>query len=487
METYSKEIVDELLLVYTSEMQGHVREWLEKVRHELLNWMETHPHKRLHSVRSRMKELSHLRDKIERWPQNNPADKLTKDNFFEKIEDLAGARVLVLYRHDVAIIDHFVYRSDVWRVLRAEANYDKSRPEDERLFEGLGFTRQTPERCLKPKENGYASIHYVLVKKTLDDESAMRSHRKCELQVRTIHEEAWGEFSHEFTYPHDQVDTLASNLIRRLSGLLHQAEDIVSDIRRSPADGRLFRKVHQQLWEGAIERLPPLITFDVVHEMLAELQFMTRSAPLAAVGILVEYGGTRADVERGKTIKGQEIITLGFGEPGNWSEDELQKLYLQAHKAWRGAGENDRNVFKFFVWSPPPSHNDGEPWIVRVPKVFRFFGDQINFRMVKHDAYKEVHRVLREDLKLDLDSGNCVERMQFFLWRTNNTHAGAKLPCRVGVIGKEVTGFYSPSPDPDLLGGMLWLPDAEDDEEGRISKALHAYADVLMAMIPRMG
>ena len=93
IEKYPQGKVDSLLSVYTPDKEGQVREWFGDVRHELLKWMERHPYKRVHSVRARMKERSHLRDKIERWPKTHN-DELTEDNFFEKIEDLTGARIL---------------------------------------------------------------------------------------------------------------------------------------------------------------------------------------------------------------------------------------------------------------------------------------------------------------------------------------------------------------------------------------------------------
>jgi putative GTP pyrophosphokinase len=468
--------IDAVMNIYTSDKQKEVEVWFKDVRHELDKWMESQPRKRVHSVRARMKERSHLKAKIARWHEKH-ATAPTQDSFFEEIEDLAGTRILVLYRHDLAIVDHFVHRSRAWQVLKAEANCDAQRQEDVKFFMDLGFREDRPCRRLRPISNGCSSVHYILVKPGLSPDTAKITPNKCELQVRTIHEEAWGEFSHEFTYPIDQVDTLAKNLIRRLSGLLHQAEDIVSDIRRSPADGRLFRAVHQQLWEGALGRLPPEITFDVVHEMLAEVQFMTRSAPLAAVGILTPYGGTKPNVEHGTPIKADEVITLGLGEPSNWSYDELQKLYLESHAAWRKADPaGNRRVCKFFVWSPPQD-SKAKPWQLDVPPLLQ--GKDTEFWVIRREVYDQLHRQLRAFVGIRDPNGNFLEGMQFFLWRTGGLYEPAELPYRTGTTSKKATGFYSPSPDPDLLGGMLWLPD-EEDEEHKTLKALHAYGDFLM-------
>jgi ppGpp synthetase/RelA/SpoT-type nucleotidyltranferase len=478
----SKVESDKLLELYKPNRNNVKRKdldkWFKGVRDELVIWMEEDQHKRVHSVRARMKDLNHLRGKIERWHEKHAGKKLTEANFFEEIEDLAGVRILVLYRHDVAIVDHFVYRCDKWIVLKAEANYDENRYEDEHFFErDLGFSKETPKRLLQPKR-GYASIHYILVPRTMSPEEAKDTHRKCELQVRTIHEEAWGEFSHEFTYPYDdEVDPLASRMIKRLSGLLHQAEDIVSDIRRSPADSRLFRRVHREIWERPRKsRLPPKITFDVIHDMLAEVQFMTRSALLAAVGILTKRRGKKAGIKFGKAIEAQELITLGFGSPKDWTDDELQKLYLEAHSSWVKSNPGSK-VFKFFVWPPSNPIEPGDVPNVPVPKLFESCSG-VEFLLLKPEAHDKLHEVLGDELKLGLDSGYCLSRIQFFLWRSGDVYKEASLPCREGTPPSDVFGFYGPSCDPDLLGGMLWLSDSDEDKKMRT--ALNAYADLLL-------
>lgn len=463
--------IDYLIGLYLGKLT-EIESWLSKVGDELLNWTKVNPFeptvdKRIHSIRTRMKDQVHLREKLERWSEKNKNKRLAEDNFFKEIEDLAGARILVLYRHDVAIVDHFVYRSEKWKVLKAEANYDENRKEDERLFKGdLGFRPNDRKRLLKPK-SGYASVHYILV----PNSGSRADHYKCELQVRTIHEEAWGEFSHEFTYPRDLVDPLASRLIKRLSGLLHQAEDIVDDIRRSPADSQLFRRVHEQLRFATKDR-PPKVTFDVVHQMVAEIPFLTNSALLAAMCILTKYRGSARTFEFGRTISAEDVITLGFGTPEYWTVDEMKKLYLDAHRQWKKRGSR-RKMFKFFVWRPNKKNGSVK---FEVPKLFQDFGNDIEFILIWPKVYDELQKSL-SNLGVNLNSGYSLSRIQFLLWRSSKPRP-ASLPRRSSVKTTNVFGFYSPSPDPDLLAGMLWLQDKDD----KMLRALRAYADLLMAV-----
>jgi len=55
--------------------------------------------------------------------------------------------------------------------------------------------------CIEERNSMYTSVHYILKP---NRETEMR----CELQVRTLAEEIWGEVSHTINYPHE-VDSVA--------------------------------------------------------------------------------------------------------------------------------------------------------------------------------------------------------------------------------------------------------------------------------------
>lgn len=60
-------------------------------------------------------------------------------------------------------------------------------PEYSKLFDRLGVTPQL-------RESFYTSVHYVF-KPRVDSDIT------CEVQVRTLFEEVWGEIDHTFNYP----------------------------------------------------------------------------------------------------------------------------------------------------------------------------------------------------------------------------------------------------------------------------------------------
>lgn len=144
----------------------------------------------VHSMKSRLKDREHLRDKLLRKIENEGLDfAVTPENLLVKINDLAGLRVLHLYTRQIASID------PVLRTILSEQKYD--------LLEGPFARTWDDESRAFYKECGieaqksptmYTSVHYVVG-------SASRTTVTCEIQVRTLMEEVWGEVDHSVNYP----------------------------------------------------------------------------------------------------------------------------------------------------------------------------------------------------------------------------------------------------------------------------------------------
>lgn len=464
--------VDILVGLYRSN-KNSIESWFKQVRNELQGWTEDCPEKRIHSISGRLKDDDHFRDKIVR-----KGSAWTQSDVFDEVEDLAAMRILTLYRNDLAILDYFIYQSSVWRVLKAEANYDKARYHDNVWFKDLGFTDCNNLRKLKQNDRGYSSIHYILVPKIIQKERWARNcPLKCELQIRTIHEEAWGEFSHEFTYPYDATDPLAGALIKRLSGLLHLAEDMVADIRRAPADGKLFQRAHSLARPPTPSAQP---AFDSVHELIAESYFMNRSAPLAAMALMTKYTGKSTKVEKGTSIGATRIVSLGFGKLDDSGDgDELARLYLDAHKIWKD-DNGQREVAKFFVWPLA----DGKKF--PVPELFVEFSENIELWLVPQLVHEEIVSQIEEALGPRKETFPSLARFQFFLWGDGNgtpPTTAASLPRRQGLTEEKVIGFFAPYRDADLVAGVLWLKDSNDP----VRLILNTYADILLALRSQNG
>jgi len=154
----------------------------------------------IHSIKTRLKNPEHLRDKLSRKMLKCKAEgsdfDITPDNLFVKINDLAGVRILHLYTRQIREIDN-VLRGifDEQRYELIEGPFARTWDDESKAF----FESCNIEAQASPSL--YTSVHYVV-------NSASRTPLTCEIQVRTLMEEVWGEVDHSMNYPHS-VDSLA--------------------------------------------------------------------------------------------------------------------------------------------------------------------------------------------------------------------------------------------------------------------------------------
>lgn len=158
----------------------------------------------VHSVKSRVKDVDHLIDKVRRkWNE----EQITDQNLFEKVTDLAGVRVLHLHTkqfEDIhkAIIKHI--NQGNWTLNEPPIAYSWD-PEATTFFEKIGLTATT-------RESYYTSIHYVVKPYAQTDLT-------CEIQIRTLFEEVWGEIDHALNYPFVTTNLACKEQLRVLAKL----------------------------------------------------------------------------------------------------------------------------------------------------------------------------------------------------------------------------------------------------------------------------
>lgn len=173
----------------------------------------------IHSIKSRLKDAEHLRDKIDRkWNEETP---ISKENIFSKITDLAGVRVLHLYQDQFPRIHNQIMKnveSGDWHLHEPPVVYSWD-PEATEFFKQLDLTT-------KVKPSYYTSIHY-LVKPREDSEII------CEIQVRTLFEEIWGEIDHQINYPHPTDSKACQEQLRVLSKLVSTGTRLADSIYRT--------------------------------------------------------------------------------------------------------------------------------------------------------------------------------------------------------------------------------------------------------------
>lgn len=180
----------------------------------------------VHSVKSRLKDLDHLRDKIIRKWQDGP---IAPEALFSRVTDLAGVRVIHLYSRQftdihTAIGEHI--QQGYWSLHEAPVanSWD---PEATTYFKSLGLTAEL-------RDSYYTSIHYVV-------KPQPQSHLTCEIQVRTLFEEAWGEIDHALNYPTRTEILACKEQIRVLAKLASTGTRLADAIFASAHDaGKRF-------------------------------------------------------------------------------------------------------------------------------------------------------------------------------------------------------------------------------------------------------
>lgn len=182
----------------------------------------------IHSVKWRVKEPSHLRDKLERRAKKAAREgvpfEVTQDNVIDSIHDLAGVRLLHLHMKQVEVIHPRLI------LLFQEEGYIQHEVPDAKtwdleykhLLESLGLT-VTQDQSL------YTSIHYKVRQNS-------KNPRICELQVRTLAEELWGEVSHTINYPHQTESVACKEQLKALARFVSGCSRLVDSIVASHKD-----------------------------------------------------------------------------------------------------------------------------------------------------------------------------------------------------------------------------------------------------------
>ncbi len=175
----------------------------------------------IHSVKSRIKDADHLEDKLLR--QEKKGNNITLTNFFEKINDLIGVRILHLHQEQFNLIHNEILKKiqeGKWTFHEEPKAYTWDL-EAQKTYEDLGIKTEV-------KESLYTSVHYVI---KLNDNASKPI--CCEIQVRSLFEEIWGEIDHTINYPHETESVACKEQIRVLSKLISTGSRLADSIFRS--------------------------------------------------------------------------------------------------------------------------------------------------------------------------------------------------------------------------------------------------------------
>ena len=178
--------------------------------------------KLIHSLKSRSKDPAHLKDKLERLARKAAEDgkpfTINADNLFDELRDLAGVRLLHLHMRQVERIHPLLVS-----VFTEEGYVVTDKPEAktwdleyEQMFRRLGLK-------VNRNESLYTSIHYTV-------RQNKTTRRLCELQVRTLAEEVWGEISHTINYPHPTDSVACTEQLKVLARVVSGCSRLVDSI-----------------------------------------------------------------------------------------------------------------------------------------------------------------------------------------------------------------------------------------------------------------
>ena len=211
------------LVSHYKENRGFIEVMLKQLSEAILGSPRLMAH--VHSTKSRLKDPDHLEDKLFRKLKDAKAKNrrftISEKNLLYRINDLAGFRILHLHTEQIVSIDRELravfdeYRFPLYETPRARTWDDESRA----FFQKCGIqTVKSPTM--------YTSVHYVV-------QSNSSTKATCEIQVRTLAEELWGEVDHTMNYPHECEVMSCREQIKVLARVTSSCSRLVDSIFRS--------------------------------------------------------------------------------------------------------------------------------------------------------------------------------------------------------------------------------------------------------------
>lgn len=212
-------IIDGCMAVFEQNQKSLVIA-MEQITVFLNNSATLAPH--MHILKTRIKGAASLRDKLNRkLAKLMPGEEfpITPENLFETVNDLVGLRILHLHRGQVQAIDRAIREIVQEQELRLVEVFARTWDDRSRqFFADIGIRTEVSPTM-------YTSIHYVL--------AWGRNVKTCEIQVRTLSEEVWGEIDHSINYPHPTTDVACRGQLESLAAAIMNVTANVDSIVRT--------------------------------------------------------------------------------------------------------------------------------------------------------------------------------------------------------------------------------------------------------------
>lgn len=203
-------------------------EEVERCTEELEKHIRDNMHVQIHSVRCRKKDPYHLIEKIIRKrgiEQSNKYKGINVTNYREIVRDLIGVRILIFSKEEwFGVFDDILSmfasgKEDDAQDFIAETPVAYTRYGDRDIF--------TDKIHVEHSNKGYRSQHYIV-----------KFHDYyCEIQVRTLTEEVYGEFDHKVKYPYRNDNKFLIRYTTTLSQLLGSVDELISTCFQMKEEG----------------------------------------------------------------------------------------------------------------------------------------------------------------------------------------------------------------------------------------------------------
>jgi ppGpp synthetase/RelA/SpoT-type nucleotidyltranferase len=176
----------------------------------------------IHFIKYRIKDPDHLREKLLRKARGGEV--IDAASLFGRITDLAGIRIIHLHTDQMreihGAIQEVLDEQQLKLVEDPVANcWDV---EYEMIYKRFGLATRS-------RESMYTTVHYVI-------QANQRTQVTCEVQVRTLMDEVWGEVSHRVNYPTESTSSACQDQLKVLARLTSGCTRLVDSIFRSKAD-----------------------------------------------------------------------------------------------------------------------------------------------------------------------------------------------------------------------------------------------------------
>ncbi len=215
--------LDKILELYNSD---EIKSKMSRFKNQVEDFFK-HNHKlksntppTIHTIKSRFKSEESLIDKLNRKKLEGKI--INSENFTNEITDLVGVRILHIYLEQFPLIHNEIMSqidNDEWELYEAPKAYSWD-------DDAINLYKQLSIQTIKKEQ--YTSVHYVIRIKNKDDRPIF-----CEIQIRTLFEEAWGEIDHIINYPHKTSSIACKEQLKNLSSIVMTSRGMIDSLLKS--------------------------------------------------------------------------------------------------------------------------------------------------------------------------------------------------------------------------------------------------------------